>query len=171
MTAYNINSEFGDMNTVLTWISAIGSVASIIGIVITFLQVRTVRRIAADTHREISKTDAVADISKCNALVKESMTLLMRDDFVTALSKMRDVKDMIIKLKIVAGQFDLGDYQEDFESDIKLRIKALHDNINTIDNNHATPKQLNKSVICRSMDELSSFIVELQARITNKITH
>lgn len=159
------------MNQILTWISAVGSIASIIGIIVTFLQVRTVKKITADTHREISKTDAVADISKCNALVKESLALLMRDDIATALSKMRDVKDMIIKLKIVAGQFDLGEYEKEFESDIKLRIKALHDNINTIDNNHSTPQLLNKSVICKAMDELSSFIVELQARITNKITH
>lgn len=158
------------LTEILTIVSAAGSIASIVGIYITLHQVRTVKKISKQTHQEINKTDAISDISKCNAMIKECIPLLKQDNFETALIKMRDVKDMVVKLKVIAKEIELSDYKETFDTNVDLHIKQLSNNINTIDDNYKSPALLNKTYICKAMDELSSFIVETQVRITTKIS-
>lgn len=159
------------LTTILAALSAIGSVASIVGIYFTFKQVKSVKQIAEETRQEMNKTDAISDIVTCNSLIKESIPLLKQGNLELALIKLRDVKDKIISLKIIVEQFELDEFQQVFQTNIATHIDNLSHNINTIDDNHKTPKSLNLAFICKAMDDLSSFIVETHARITNKITH
>lgn len=156
---------------ILTGLSFLGSLASILGIYLTFRQVKSVRKIAEETRKEINKTDAISEIVKCNSLIKEAIPLLKQDNFEIALVKMRDVKDKIIELGIVAELLELGDFESSFKDTIKRHTEIISHDINAIDDNYKTPHLLNKRIICKSMDELSSFMVETRTRIANKISH
>lgn len=159
------------VETILKWVSLIGSLASIIGIPITLFQVWRVKAISKRTLKEFNKADAIADISKCDEMINDVMDLLKNEQFEQALTNMKSIKTMIIQMKVIVPQFELPYSKRDVEDTISVHIDKLQDNINTIHKYHKSPSKVNASTICSSLESLSNYIIELQARISNRITH
>lgn len=151
------------------WLSLIGSIASITGIIVTFYQVKSVKEISRQTQRSLNKVNVISEISKCNEIVKEITRSLKSENFEHSLDKMRDVKDMIIKIKVWVTQLQHPNIDRSFRENIDTHIAILTNSINDIDDNHRTPHLLNKTGIMNKMDKLSSYIVEIQALLSNEI--
>lgn len=157
--------------TTYQWLSIIGSVASIIGIPFTLFQVWRVKTISKGVLKEFNKADAISDISKCNELINEAVDLLKNEQLEEALTNMKSIKSMIIQMKVIVPQFELSQDKETVEYKIGNHIEWLQNHINTIHKYHKTPQKINTGSICSSLDEIANYIIELQARISNRITH
>lgn len=158
-----------ELNDTLTWISAVGSLASIVGIYVTFRQVRTVRKISQQTRNEINSASVVSDISRCNGCISTVVSHIKDERYDEALRLLKDVKEMIIRMKVVVPQFKIQDIEHTFRQDISRHIHELSESINSIEDNIKTPKLIRTGIITRRIDDLSTYIIELQARITNRI--
>ena len=126
-------------DSIIQWISVIGSVASIVGIPFTLFQVWRVKIISKRTLAEFNKTDAISDISKCIEMINEAAVLLKDEQFEKALTNMKSIKAMIIQMKVIVPQFELSKSQKDVGDTINSHINSLQENINTIHRYHKSP--------------------------------
>lgn len=148
-------------------VSVCGSFITLVGFILTLKQLRDVKQIADKTQRELSRIDTLVDITKCNEIIKDISLYLKNQRIDHALSKLREAKDMIVKFKV---------YMKKLNDDNKLsssllvkmdsHLDELQGSINDIEEHYSNPNSLNIAVLCRKFDELSSFIVEVQANIS-----
>lgn len=158
-----------DWNNIL---SIVGSVISIIGFTITIWQLIQVKSIANKTQKEINRVDTFGNIAKCNQIIKEVPSCLKQDQIDQALTKLRDVKDLFVQIKVFIAEVGFeSDKLEEIQNQAEVHLSRIQESINDIENNHKTPHLLNICQLSKNFDNLSTFIMELQARISNRLSH
>ena len=164
-----IESGTMDCNNVL---SIIGSVITIIGFPITIWQLIQVKSIANKTQKEINRVDTFGNIAKCNQIIKEVSTCLKQNHIEQALTKLRDVKDLFVQIKVFISDCGFDEVQLDgIKYNAEVHLGKIQKSINDIEKNHNTPDLLNIGYLAENFDNLSTFIMELQAQISNRLSH
>lgn len=146
------------------------NIATLLGLTFTIYQLYMVKKIAIETQRELNRIDTLVDIGKCNEIIKDITFSLKNYRLDHVLSKLREVKDMIVKFKVYLGKLD--DYRKldsHYLEEIDYHLNILQGSINDIERNYKDPKTLNTMVIGENFDKLSTFIVEIQAHLSIKI--
>ena len=158
-----------DWNNIL---SIVGSVISIIGFSITIWQLIQVKSIANKTQKEINRVDTFGNIAKCNQIIKEVPSCLKQNQIDQALTKLRDVKDLFVQIKVFIAEVGFeSDKLAEIQNQAEVHLNRIQESINDIENNHKTPHLLNIGQLSKNFDNLSTFIMELQARISNRLSH
>lgn len=153
-------------------ISLIGTIITIFGFPITIYELVKVKTIAKKTQKEINRVDTFGNIAKCNQIIKEVSSCLKQQQIEPALTKLRDVKDLFVQIKVFVGDCD---FDEDrlavIQNKADLHLNKIQESINDIEQNHSSPNLLNIRYLAENFDNLSTFIMELQAQISNRLSH
>lgn len=153
-------------------ISISSGIITIIGFPITIYQLVKVKAIAKKTQKEINRVDTFGNIAKCNQIIKEVSSCLRQQQLEQALSKLRDVKDLFVQIKVFVEDcgFDKKDL-DTIQQKAGVHLSKIQDSINDIEQNHNTPNMLNIRYLAENFDNLSTFIMEVQAKISNRLSH
>lgn len=153
-------------------ISLIGSIITVFCFPLTIFELFKVKSIAKKTQKEINRVDTFGNIAKCNQIIKEVSSCLKQKQPEHALTKLRDVKGLFVQIKVFARDCgfeknELGDIQQKAEQ----HLSKIQESINVIEQNYSFPNLLNIGYLAENLDNLSTFIMELQAQISNRLSH
>lgn len=157
------------LNNFLTWFSAVGSLITIIGVIVNWWQIKRVKTIATETRNGMNNTSAIADISKCNELIYEISAYLNGGKLELAVSKLRELKTLIVELKIIVPKLKIKDIGPDYPVAIGEHINRLSSAINNIESNYKSPTLINTGFITQRLDDLSTYIIEVKTHLSNNI--
>ena len=147
--------------------STICNIVTLIAFGITLYQLFAVKRIAIETKKELNRIDTLVDIGKCNEVIKDIPIFLKSQRIDHALSKLREIRDMIVRFKVYISKLDDSDQLKNhYYNKIDYHLDMLQNSINDIEKKSSNPQSLNVTVLGGKFDELSTLIVEIQAHLS-----
>ena len=147
--------------------STICNIITLIAFGITLYQLIAVKNIALQTQKELNRIDTLVDIGKCNEIIKDIPIFLKSQRIDHALSKLREVRDMIVRFKVYISKLDDTDQLKGhYYNKIDYHLDMLQNSINDIEKKSSNPQSLNATVLGGKFDELSTLIVEIQAHLS-----
>lgn len=151
--------------------STICNIVTLIAFGITLYQLFAVKKIAIETKKELNRIDTIVDIGKCNEIIKDVPVFLKSQRIDHALSKLREVRDMIVRFKVYLSKLEDSDSLKNYYyNKIDSQLDVLKSSISDIEKKSSNPQSLNVTVLSEKFDVLSALIVEIQAHLSTKST-
>ena len=151
---------------IINTISIIGSLASVIGIIITYRQVLDTRqatqatnKAVMDAMKDVQRTLTIVEVAHHLAIISQIQTAIIDNKFELALKIMRDLRTSIIEVKETPLLLDTDHYIQ-----LNGHITTLINDINNVHETLQKPDKLNKTVVIKHFDELSAQLAEIQAK-------
>ncbi len=149
-------------------LSDIGSIASLLGLLWTYIQVQRVKKVADATRQASEETKdsvqrmlSVAQVAKYCESIHLIIDEITANELRLALHLMRELKAAMIELQTVPYLQHNG-YSETLSTHVKnmgVHIASLQKSL------HDSGSRLKKDKITQDLDELSSVMTEIQAKI------
>jgi hypothetical protein len=150
---------------IISGIGVVGSIASLVGILIAYLQILSVKRITESTNlaidttlNELMKSFSISDLSKAIKLIQEIQSLIRAEKQESALLRMQDLKSILIQIKhikILDGKYESEDYKS-LNTNLNIDIS----NINLFLIKQKTGISFPK--ICENLELITTFFTELE---------
>ena len=146
-------ASYEQKKDVLIWITILGSYSSVFGLVLMFAQFRSVRETTEATQRKVDNISLISEWSSAAELVRSAENDSNRDDYSVALYKLKQIKDVLIRLKS----------KDDSQDDLKLcgkYEKRLNEFISQLSKAHLykDSSSLDKITILSDLELLSDFL-------------
>lgn len=154
----------------LTIISLFGTLFSLLGIFLTFLQIRSIKQTAVETKIAIDNYSSrfnfiitITEITKGSKVINEIETYLFDRKHELALLRMKELKDLLIKLRA----------NQDFSKEINQKrfrdsIRYLSVDINNIKNGLLDSKdRVDYILISQHLEGLATLLVEHENKLKN----
>lgn len=151
----------GQKYDALVWVSILGSFSSIYGLALMFAQFRSVRETTEATQKKVDNISLVSEWSGAAELVRSAENDIERDEFAVAVYKLKQIKDVLIRLVSKDDQNDEMKLCNKYEKKLNEFISQLSDVILSKD-----PSSLNKTNMLSDLELISDF---LRKRINKKI--
>ncbi len=151
----------GQKYDALVWVSILGSFSSIYGLALMFAQFRSVRETTEATQKKVDNISLVSEWSGAAELVRSAENDIERDEFAVAVYKLKQIKDVLIRLVSKDDQNDEMKLCHKYEKKLNEFISQLSDVILSKD-----PSSLNKTNMLSDLELISDF---LRKRINKKI--
>lgn len=156
--------EIGD------YISTIGSVASLYGIWVAYLQIKSVREIAEGTQTAVNNKLSdlnnhltMADISRIHTMGKEIQAFLLSSKNEIALIRIRDFKEELVKIKQNENMFDNEQLTR-----LGYSIKDLGIDITNLSANYKKKEELSVDTINEHIEEALTLLAEIEGTLKYK---
>lgn len=153
-----------------TYISIVGSVASLYGIWVAYLQIKSVRTVAQETQRAVNEklTDlnrhlSVVDMSRINSMGKEILVYLHSCKLEIALFRIRDFKAEIVHLRQNETLLD-----EEKKVRLNTCINDLGVDIANLRANYKKKDQISVEAINSHIEEALTIVEELEGKYKYK---
>jgi hypothetical protein len=127
--------------TVINLFSLLGTYLSVFGLIVAYLQIRSIKAVAESTNRAVLDTTkkitqllSVADLAKAIKIVHEVQNYLMQKKLEPALIRLRDLKATLIQMKYnsdLDSLTNLEDYQS-MINDVSIDLGNLHNDITAV---------------------------------------
>lgn len=156
--AYFLLRQYSRDNSFVFWVGAIGSYASIFGLIVMFVQFKSVRGTTEETKNKLDGISLITEWSKATELIRSAETDIERDDMSIAIFKLRRVKDIVIQSK-------KGDEDKECDKAIKMLnsdISMLNQFLLSIPQN----RQVDKMDMLDGLELISDI---LSRKINNRI--
>lgn len=157
-------------NEIDVYISVIGSIASLYGIFIAYLQIRLVRERTEETQKavtdklaELNKHFSVIDVSRIHSVGKEIQAYIHASKLEVALFRMRDFKDEIVLLR--QNQDLLSDSQK---LTFNQCVKDIGSDIANLSANYKKKDQVSVDTINEHIDTILTLMSEMAGSIKFK---
>lgn len=152
------------------YISVIGSIASVYGIWVAYLQIKSVGEIAEKTQAvvnsklsELNNHLTLADLSRIHSMGKEIQAFMHSSKYEVALIRMRDFKDELVQLKQNENLFN-----EDQLNRIRLSVKDLGIDVANLNANYKKKDQISNETIHEHLDYALSLLAEIEGILKYK---
>lgn len=157
--------QFLSTDKFVDWISIYGGYTTIFSLVLMFVQFKSIRKVSEETKNKLNKTVAISDLSKYSELIRSVEMDVREDNIAVALYKTQNIKAVVHKIRILEHN---GIKKEEDEFEQIFSILATH--INSY-NEHllSEESQLNKSVILRELEVVTSFFQSKSNEMINNI--
>jgi len=152
----------------IIFVGVFGSIASIAGISISYLQILSVKEISESTKRaidsslnEMIKSFSISDLSRTIKLIQEIQNFIRTDKIESSLLRMNDLKSVLIQIRHVSfldGKYLREDYQK-ISVDLNIDIS----NINLQLLNKKTG--VNYHTICMNLENVVTFFTDLENKL------
>ncbi len=152
------------------YVSIIGSVASLFGIWVAYLQIRSVREITKETQSAVNNKLAdlnnhltMVDMSRIHSIGKDIQTFLLYSKHEVALIRMRDFKAELIQLRQNEHLFN-GDQI----NRLSLSIKDIGIDIVNLNTNYKKKEQLSTDTINEHIEDALTILTEIEGQLKYK---
>jgi len=151
--------------TIINFLSVLGTYVSIFGLVVAYIQISSVKRIAKLTEEKVQETKekmnlilSVSDISKAIKVAEEAQIFLKHESYQSAFLRLKDLKSVIIQASMIPtlNQFSSTD---DY---LGLKSKLFDDINNLSDFISGHKKKINFSIINSDLEQISSILIEFE---------
>jgi len=157
--------------TLINYVTIFGTALSFIGLILTFIQVRSVKETSELTKQEVTSTIeklnlilTVSDVSKASQIIEIVQGYLRDNKFELAYFKMKDLKGFLIQIKHLK---DLPSYIEINQFDQSLQNFNIDlTSINTSITN--VGKSINRNAIINNLENLSTILSTLTNTVKYK---
>ena len=167
---YFVFFEQNDRN-IINGITVFGTYLSLFGIIISYLQIKSVSSINLETKLVIEKSlqrmnqlALVADLSKATMMIREIQEQFEHANYRIALARMKDLKVILIQTKhseIAILKTGLISFNKELE-ELFIDIINLNDYISG-----TKKKQPNTSKINKNLEILSTTLTEIESKLKN----
>jgi len=160
-----INKLSKENQSFINIFSILGVCATLLALVLTFIQFLSLIEIALKTNEEIQKATgqikkvlAISDISKTSKIILEIKRFVQENKFESAELRMQNLKTILIQIKNdleIKEIIDEGGYKESYSNfiiDLNNIDSYLVDNTNEVDSN----------IIVYNLEALSMIIIEIE---------
>jgi predicted nucleotidyltransferase len=157
--------------SILNFITLLGTFASLFGLIIALLQIKSIKKISEQTKQEVEKSLehlnlllSLSDLAKSNLMIREIMSHVKSGKYELAHIRMSDLKNILIEiqnkenLKDYIGIKKYSQYVIDLTIDMKNVYYFLINNKNEV--------EFNK--ISDNLEDLSTIIIDLENRIKSR---
>lgn len=158
------------VQTIINIISFIGSIASVVGIYLTYRQVKDTRQIAettkhavANAMKDVQRTLTIVEVANHLAIIEQIQNAIRYNKFELALKIMRDLRTSIIQIREAPLLLDTSHYIT-----LSNLIQQLVNDINNVHETLNKPEKLNKEIVIKHFDDLSTQLAEIQAKFKHK---
>jgi len=156
--------EFG------SYISIIGSIASLYGIGVAYLQIKSVGEIAEETQAvvnnklsELNNHLTLADLSRIHSMGKEIQAFIHSSKYEVSLVRLRDFKEELVQLKQNDNLFN-----EDQLNKLNVSVKDLGIDIANLNTNYKKKDQISNETIHEHLDDALSLLAEIEGILKYK---
>lgn len=94
----------------LAYVAVFGTIASIVGLILAYIQIMSIRETSDQIKSEVDKTInrvdvivSISDISKTKTLIEDIQTYLRSKNFYGAIIRMSDLKEALVSAKYLRG--------------------------------------------------------------------
>lgn len=151
--------------TSINAITVLGTYISIFGLVVAYIQISSVKKIAKYTELKIRETRdritlilSVSDLSRGIKIAEEAQIFLNTANYSSALLRLKDLKSIVIQAEMIS---DFKNFHS--RTDYKDLKSSLFDDINNLsDFSHSHKKKINFSVINSDLEKISSVLIEFE---------
>lgn len=154
--------------TVINFITVLGTYLSIFGLIVAYIQISSVKKIAKLTEEKVQETRdkiililSVSDISKAIKVAEEAQFLLNNSKYDAALLRLKDLKSVIIQASMIPS-LNTSNLTPDYH---ELKSNLVDDITNLSDFANGHKKKINFSVINSDLEKLSSILIEFENRL------
>lgn len=156
-------------DTILNWISVFGSLASIVGICLTYRQVKAVKKVADAakeaselTQQSIFKTLSTVQVTKYCESIFSIQNAINEDEIKLAIHYCHELKTALIEL-----QESLSSLNESrISGDLSVHIQTLGINITNMHKSLPNQKdKLRKEKVVRDLENLHNQMSEILAKL------
>lgn len=152
------------------YISVIGSIASVYGIWVAYLQIKSVGEIAEKTQAvvnsklsELNNHLTLADLSRIHSMGKEIQAFMHSSKYEVALTRMRDFKDELVQLKQNENLFN-----ENQLNSLDSSVKDFGIDIENLTINYKKKDQISNETIHKHLDDALSLLAEIEGILKYK---
>lgn len=159
-----------ESRNLLAYVSIIGTLASIVGLVLAYMQIISLKKTSNLINEEVQKTIkrvnnivSVSDLSKSRKQIGEIQVYLQHSNYQGALIRMKDLKDELVSAKFIKGLEEI-DGTEDYNNVILttgIDINILNDCI------IKSRSTVNTSLITKNLEKTRELLVEFDNKIKN----
>ena len=149
-------------------IGIVGSIASLTGIIIAYIQIVSVKKITESTNLAINKTlnellksFSISDLSRAIKLVQEVQNFIRLEKIESALLRMQDLKSILIQIRHVEVLNDKYENEEYREIMTNLNIDISNINMILIKQKNG----INNVKLCENLELVSTFFSELESKL------
>ncbi|GAB6010845.1 hypothetical protein [Viscerimonas tarda] len=153
-------------------VGIVGSILSLSGIILTFLQIKSVEEVSNSTKEEVEKSLQQAnerltasDLTRADLYIKEIQNHLINNSYKLACSRMNDLQRYLIEFK---SNKEIGKYEED-ESVFQMYISSLSADIKSINTNKNKISDKSKSNMIKHLQDISVSINGINGELKNKL--
>lgn len=159
---------YRDKLNIITYISIVGSYASLFGIWVSYLQIRSVKEISKITQQsieqnisEVNQYLSYSDISKTIKIICEIENYILISKLEPALIRMRDLKLSLIQIS------QNGRLIKEIEKQklLKAHITNLGIDIANINEYIMNQHQLDFKVIHQNLENATTYLAELESKL------
>lgn len=149
-------------------IGILGGVASVIGLLIVFFQVKTVKNISLETKNSIFKLISLSDVTKSIKLIQEIQNYNRLLKFEIVFIKLQELKHYLIEYKSDEHFVNLGMDKKikRFLVDIDINIQELEGYMNS---NNNTKNEMDITKVNILLEQVSNLLIESQSYIKRNI--
>ena len=157
--------------TLINFVILFGTALSFIGLLITFVQIKSVKQTSEETNVAVTQTIdklntvfTIFDISKASHIIQSAQNYLRDNRTELAYFKMKDLKEFLIQIRHLSDLdvFNLPDaFQEIFQS-----FMIDLNNVNLVISN--TGKSINKGLIIDNLEGLSTELTKIENTLKYK---
>jgi len=156
---------FVDKVNIIDWISVYGGFTTLFSLVLMFVQFKSIRKVSEETKNKLNKTVALSDLSKYSELIRSVEIDVRNNKIDVALYKTQNIKAIVHKLRIIEQN---GNKQPDDEFESIISYLATH--INSYNDQLLSEEPiLNKSIILKELEEVTSFFQNKSNEMINNI--
>lgn len=149
----------------ITYISVIGTFASVFGLLIAYLQIialkntsKSIQTAVSDSTHRLNTLLSVSDLAKSKKLIEEIQLMLQHDNFSGSLIRLKDLKETLIQTKYNVDLRKLTSSKE-----YKTIIINTGIDINTVsDYNLEIKDKINKGLIIDNLENTRTKIIEFE---------
>ena len=152
----------------MTWLSLIGNLASIVGIIFAIYQILKIKsnseltKIAVeDTRRDIERIFSIADLTKSNEAIKLIQDSIATAKYEIALLRLQELKLMIIEFKEIP-LLDVGDFKHRISG---LIIKLGVDIISLHNCVISTDSRFRPEIVLEHLEATSEMLTEIKSKL------
>lgn len=157
-----------DEKTYINIVSIIGFIFSILGLLIAFFQIASVKQIAEDTHEEVTKHIIlnnkllmISDLSSKAAMVNEIQSYLRDNKIEICILRMKDLK---ISLNSIKNQEQYSTlFAKKKFNDVFLTFNIDLNNIHDLYLNEKY--KIDKPLIIKNLEELSTLLLSVEVKL------
>lgn len=153
-----------------SYISTIGSIASLYGIYVAYLQIKSVGEIAEETQTavnsklsELNNHLTLADLSRIHSMGKETQAFMLYSKYEVALIRMRDFKEELVQLKQNENLFN-----EDQLNKLNSSVRNLGIDIANLNTNYKRKDQISNETIHEHLDDALCLLAEIEGILKYK---
>lgn len=148
----------------LGWISVYGVYTTTFSLALMFVQFKSIRDVSEETKNKLNKTVAISDLSKHSELIRSVEMDVRKDNIEVALYKTQNIKASVYKIKML--EKDPNYDEEEYE----LVFSKLATHIDSYNDQLLAPEPiLNKTIILRDLEEVTSFFQKKSNEMINNI--